>query len=276
MVEINTNYYYNNSNPYQNYGAYYNENTTNTNNQHGYYYQQKDPRLKDLGVFLALGANALIYKALPSFSNPFLKQIQKEHSQNYIYKDFFEKAVNESGLDVKIINNENPATDVGKGLNAYFTPSQKTITLNKNKASIAGFHELGHAMNAMNKGFGRVMSKLRRPGEIFASLIAILALTSKNKAKDDKRNLIDVIQDNCGKLAFLGMMPVVIEEGMASYKGIKAAEEAGLKEPHVKNLRKFYGKALLSYFGYALLAGFAAFTVSKIMDIFTRPKKIEY
>ena len=80
--------------------------------------------------------------------------------------------------------------------------------------------------------------------------------------------------DNCGKIAFAAMLPTVIEESMASYKGVKMAKEAGLKEPLIKNLKKFYGKALLSYAGYAVVTGLSVFAASKIMEIFTRPKKV--
>ena len=54
------------------------------------------------------------------------------------------------------------------------------------------------------------------------------------------------------------------------------AKKAGLGETAVKNLKKFYGKALLSYAGYALVTGLSVFAASKIMDKFTRPKKVEY
>ena len=65
-------------------------------------------------------------------------------------------------------------------------------------------------------------------------------------------------------------------EELIKIKGIKMAKKAGLGEAAVKNLKKFYGKALLSYAGYAALAGFATYVASKIMDKFTRPKKVYY
>ena len=71
------------------------------------------------------------------------------------------------------------------------------------------------------------------------------------------------------------MLPTVAEEALASHKGIKLAKQAGLSEPLVKNLRKFYGKALLSYAGYAVLTGISVFAMSKITELFTRPKKVE-
>ena len=256
-----------------------------TNNSNRYYYKdgniykKKHPLASDAGFLVASVATALVYKSLPSFSNPFIKQIQKEWANNHVYKDAFKKAVNLSGLKekgLKIINETNPLTDIGLGFNACFRPKTKEIFINTDKASISGFHELGHAMNNMKGGLGKILQKLRGPGYALAGLMGSIALFSRTKPKEAKRNLQDVVQDNCGKIAFAAMLPTVIEETMASYKGVKMAKEAGLGEAAVKNLKKFYGKALLSYGGYALVTGLAVFAASKIMEAFTRPKKVEY
>ena len=204
--------------------------------------------------------------------------MNKEHDNNYLYKDVFDRAVKNSKLDKKgliIINETTPMTDIGKGLNACFIPKDKVIKLNMNKASISGFHELGHAMNYMNGGFGKFLQKMRVPGYSIASLMGMIALTSRPKPKGEKRDVLGFLQDNCGKIAFAAMLPTVAEETLASYKGVQAARKAGLAEPIVKNLKKFYGKALLSYGGYALVTGVATYVASKITESFTRPKKVE-
>ena len=249
------------------------------NNSQNYYYKKPDPLASEAGLIVASAATGLIYKALPSFSNPFLKQMTKEWSNNHIYEDSFLKAVKLSGLDkkgLKIIDERLPHTDIGKGLNACFIPKTKQIKLNMEKASISGFHELGHAMNNMKGGFGKILQKLRGPGMAIAGLMGSIALFSRNKPEDAEKNVMDVVQDNCGKIAFVAMLPTVAEESLASIRGIKMAKKAGLGEAAVKNLKKFYGKALLSYAGYAALAGFATYVTSKIMDKFTRPKKVYY
>jgi hypothetical protein len=231
-----------------------------------------------MGYWLATAATALVYKALPSFSNPFLKQMPKEHANNHLYKDAFIKSINLSGLKEKglaLISETNPATDIGKGMNACFIPSTKQIKLNLEKASISGFHELGHAMNSMKGGLGKVLQKLRGPGMWFSGVMASIALLTRTKPKDEKRDLKDWLQDNCGKLAFIGMLPTVAEEALASYKGVKIAKLSGLAKPQIQNLKKFYGKAWLSYAGYALVAGVSAFLSGKIMEKFTRPKRVE-
>ena len=271
MTSINGNYSYNNS-----YYAPQNNNNEETRN---YYYKRKNPALAEVGWLAASLATGLIYKLLPSFSNPFLKQMTKEHSKNHIYSDVFQKAYENSKLKEKglrIVHDTNPLSDVGKGLNAYFSPSKKEIVLNRKLASISGFHELGHAMNYMNGGFGRFLQKLRGPGYALAGFMGTVALFSRDKAKGEKRNLKDIIVDNAHVIAFASMLPTVLEEGLASVKGIKAAKKAGLDSVHLKNLKKFYGKALLSYGGYAFVTGLSVFAAGKIMDKFTRPQKIEY
>lgn len=250
-----------------------------TNYNHGYYYEPRRAEYAESGWLLATAASGIVYKTLPSFSNPFLKQMTKEHSNNHLYKDAFIKSVRNSGLQEKglsLVNITNPVDDIGKGLNACYVPSTRQIMLNQNKATISGFHELGHAMNHLNGKFGKFLQKLRGPGYAVAGLMGSIALFSRTKPKEAKRNAMDVIQDNCGKIAFAAMLPTVAEEALASYNGIKMARNAGLAEPLVNNLKKFYGKAILSYIGYALVTGVSVFAASKIMETFTRPKKVEY
>jgi len=243
----------------------------------------------EMGFWAASIAAGALKALLPSFSNPFLKQMQTEHGNNYLYKDVFEKAVDMSGLKekgLKIVNLQfspaetmiNPSEishyDVKAGLNAFFAPSAKQIVLNQNKASISGFHELGHAMNNMSGKLGKVLQKMRGPGYWVAGLMGIVALFGRTKPKGAKRNAWDWIQDNCHWIAAVGMLPTVAEEALASYKGVKAAKAAGLADNLVKNLKKFYGKALLSYAGYAAVTGLSVYAVSKITEMFTRPRKI--
>lgn len=243
------------------------------------YYVQRSREEAELGYLLAALASGLIYKALPNFSNPFLKQMTKEHGNNYLYKDAFFKSIENSGLKeqgLELINNINPSTDIGKGLNACYIPAQKQIVLNTEKATISGFHELGHACNHLKSKTGKFLQKLRKPGYAIAGLMGTVAVLSRNKPKGEDRNVKDFVQDNCGKIAFIAMLPTVAEEALASYKGVKLAQESGLSDKLVKNLKKFYGKALLSYAGYALLTGFATYVASKITETFTRPQKVEF
>lgn len=248
-------------------------------NNENYYYEQRNPLSAELGWILATTASGLVYKALPSFSNPFLKQMSKEHANNHIYRDAFIKSIKDSGLaekGVELIHEANSATDIGRGLNACYIPASKQIKLNLDKASISGFHEAGHAWNHLKSRTGKILQALRAPGYAIAGLMGTVALFSRNKPKEAERDFKDIIQDNCGKIAFIAMLPTVAEEALASRRGIKLAKLGGLSDTAIKNLKKFYGKALLSYVGYALVTGLSVFSASKIMEKFTRPKKVEY
>lgn len=265
-------------NSYYRQNGYYYPKNQDSEQPRSYYYKPRSQESAEIGWLLASVASGLVYKLLPSFSNPFLKQMGKEHANNHLYKDAFIKAVEGSDLVQKGLKkiHVSDLSDIGKGFNACFVPATKEIRLNQNLASISGFHELGHAMNNMKPGIGKILQKLRGPGYTIAGLMGTVALFSRSKPKDAKRNPLDIVQDNCGKIAFAAMLPTVIEESMASYKGIQAAKKAGLSEPIINNLKKFYGKALLSYVGYALVTGVSVFAASKIMEKFTRPKKVEY
>ena len=138
----------------------------------GNIYERRSRADAQTGFVLATAASALLYKLLPSFSNPFLKQMRNEHSNNYLYRDKFLNAVNLSGLKDKglVIRHMDlsaaegalsPAQisnyDVKSGVNAFFSPFTKEIYLNLNKSTIAGFHELGHAMNNMSSFAGKLL-----------------------------------------------------------------------------------------------------------------------
>ena len=243
-------------------------------------YIPRDPNAGSTGFILASLASSAIMGTLPAFARPFNKQLIKEHSQNHLYKDAFEKSLEVSGLDkkgVQIIPAQyfRDMSDVACGQNAYYTPKKKTITINTDKISIAGFHEAGHAMNDLKGKFGKILSKLRYPGYVAAGWLGFIALFSRPKPKEAPKNGLDFIKDNCGKLAFACWLPTVLEEGMASYKGVKLARKTGLAEPLIKNMKKLYAKALLTYAGRAAATGLAVGAASMIMDAFTRPKKVE-
>ena len=250
-----------------------------------YYYDgnQYIPRTQgdsSKGFILASLASSAIMGTLPAFSKPFSSQLIKEHSQNDLYKDAFEQSINISGLDkkgVQIIPAQflRDKSDVCCGQNAYYMPKTKQIVINTDKISIAGFHEAGHALNDLKGKWGKLLSKMRWPGRAVAGFMGYVALFQRTKPKEAPKDKMDFIKDNCGKIAFLSMLPTVFEEGMASYKGVKLARKTGLAEPLIKNMKKLYAKALLTYVGHATATGLAVGAASVIMDYFSRPKKVQ-
>lgn len=244
-------------------------------------YLRRSPLSEYEGFMLASAVSGAILSPLVYAGKPFLNQLKKEEINNNSYKSCLDKALHESNLYDKgvritpaqysLVNN-----DCKLGRNACFIPKTKEVLINTEKISSAGFHELGHAMNALKSKFGvKYLAKMRAPGYAIAGLMEYFAIFSRTKPKGAPRSFTDVVEDNCGKIAFLAMLPVVIEEAIASHRGIKLARQVGLAEPLIKNLEKLYSKALLTYGGRAVLGGIAVWASRKIMDYFTRPKLIE-
>ena len=263
-------------------------------NNNGYTYIPRSQEDAEIGFVLASIASAAVMGVLPYFSKPFAKQMRAEHSNNHLYRDAFFKSIDNSGLkecgvkfqdmkftleDIRMINSNLESEilnkDLKAGMNACYVPTLKQVRLNADKATISGFHELGHAMNHLKSKTGKLLQMCRKPGYVIAGLMGTVALFSRRKPKESDGNLMDFIQNNCGKIAFIAMLPTVVEEAMASHKGVKLAKQAGLNDKLVKNLKKFYGKAWLSYAGYAVATGLSVFAASKITERFTRPKKVE-
>lgn len=231
-------------------------------------------------ITASLASSAIMGTIMPLCGKPFERQLAKEHSQNFLYRDAFLKAPKISGLEekgVKIIPMElsKLADDYSLGKNASYTPKEKLVRINTEKISVAGFHELGHAWNDIKGNIGKVLSKLRWPGRIAAGWMGTIALFSSPKPKDAPRNTFDKIKENSGKIAFACMLPTVFEEGLASYHGIKIARKTGLAEPLIQNMKKLYRKALMTYVGHAVATGLAVGAANMIMQKFTRPKKVE-
>ncbi len=243
---------------------------------------QTRPLMSDVGGYmLASAASAAILSPLPYIGKSFQKQLNREIPNNHLFKDYFYKSFNISGLKDKGVGiveaqfNDVPL-DYKLGHQACYDPFNRKVILNTNKISSAGFHELGHALNALKSKWGiKYLAKLRAPGYAIAGLMEYFAIFSRSKPKDAPRNLTDVIEDNCGEIAFIAMLPTVIEEAVASYRGIKLAKKSGVPKSLLNNMKKIYLKAHATYSGKAILGGLAVYASRKIMDYFTRPRPIE-
>ena len=255
---------------------------TSSIDTNGAYYVPRSQNDKVTGILLATLASGAIMKGLSVTGDLFHKELVKEQSNNETYREYLMKAFKLSDLEKKGVNIVPAQFEKeifpleASAKNASYRPNIKKVVLNTDKISHAGFHELGHAMNDLMSKYGvKYLAKMRRPGYIIAGLMEYFAFFTRTKPKDAKRNLLDIIEDNCGKIAFLALLPVIAEEGIASYRGIKLARASGLSEPFIKNLKKLYTKALTTYAGRAVLGGLAIGASRIIMDHYTRPRKIE-
>ena len=163
----------------------------------------------------------------------------------------------------------NQANAVVSGNNAFYASVSKKIVIPQKGLNLAVFHEAGHAMNANLSIIGSILQK-SRGASILALPILAIGLFKNKKAEGEKpKNFIDkatdFVKNNAGKLAFATMLPTVIEEGLASFKGHKLAKK--LLSPNL--VKKVDKSNLLGLATYALLAigtGIGAHFAVKVRD----------
>ena len=211
---------------------------------------------------------------------PFEKQLKEELLNNQQYKDAFFKSLEISGLKDKGVSFVDARNVIGlnssyvNGTNACFRPADKKVILNADKIAVSGFHELGHAMNSTMGKLTKYSKKLIPIGLSVSALMGYIALFNNNHPKDEeKTSLAFKVRDNAGKIAFLGFVPLLIEEAMASIKGIKLAKMSGLSKSLIPNLKNIYAKAFFTYFAKAALTALSVGAANIIMEKYTRPQR---
>jgi len=192
----------------------------------------------------------------------------------------------QSTLDILKADLISPLDAVKNGRNAFFIPKggmlptldgfvkipSNTILMPEKEISYAVFHEMGHAMNANLSKIGSSLLKFR-PLAMYAPFLVTLysAFTSKSKPNNGNEDLTlrqkinNGIRNNAGKLSFLLMTPMLIEEGMATIKGQKFANKL-LSPELAKKVRNGNCVAYLSYLTTAIFAGLGAWATTKIKD----------
>lgn len=177
----------------------------------------------------------------------------------------------------KIISNPARIQEaIQEGLNAGYARNNK-IYMPENKVSFLAFHEIGHSINFNNSKFWKGMQKLRMPALALASLPMIYgAISKESKAEDGKelnkkQKINNFIRNNAGKLSFATMLPVLAEEGMATIRGQKLANQL-LPKNIARKVLKGNAVAYTSYLITALGFAAAAYTAVKIKDAFVNKR----
>ena len=144
-------------------------------------YQQRTLMSESEGFLLATAVSGAILSPLTYIGKPFLNHLKKDEANNSLYKDTFQKAFDISGLREKGVgifpaqflaeNNQ-----YKQGTNACFIPKSKEILINTDKISAAGFHELGHALNALKSKYGVKYQSSPDDLAFYAFLISLIAL----------------------------------------------------------------------------------------------------
>ena len=141
---------------------------------------------------------------------------------------------------------------VAEGKNAFYTDNFKLAVAPKNKPSLI-LHELGHAINANKGKFLRFLQKSR--GYASAVPTALLLANGLFKRDDNKPNFIE---RNAGYIGFAAYLPTIIEEGLASLRGVKAAKETLGKTVNLRPLKRNYFFAWMTYLIAGIGLGVAA------------------
>lgn len=191
-----------------------------------------------------------------------------------------EPLAEDSSPIVKIIKsiNTNARKQTSYGLNAMFLPIENTIFVNNENTYVGIFHEIGHALNFNNTRILKALQLCRTltmfslPVVAFCSLAVGLFSNKKHpkKDKDNPENIIDFIHNNAGKLTFSAFLPILIEEGTASVKGIKLAKPyLNLAQNQMHKSRLF--KEFRGYLSIPLI-----FAGSVALGIFVKDKIVNH
>lgn len=266
------------------------------------------------GVSLAIGLNGLNrVKQISDLPTDEFKQVDA-----ILNKALKDTGLSEKGVTIRKVPTEdansiqeklkvltNPIKGVKQGVNAYYfcdttgtlsdefkktVPKEKRAFMEskviyrpENNLSLAIFHEIGHAANNQLSKVGKILQKCR-PLSIFAPyVILLIGLLKTKKAPDEKPKkttdkINTFIKNNAGKLTFLATVPMLIEEAMASLKGYKFAEQAGLSKDLLAKVAK---TNKVAYFGcYLASAVFGSLGIAlaiKVKDAIAHktPKKVK-
>lgn len=220
---------------------------------------KEDNPVKTLGLAALLQGVAVLLNKGSSWCSYKLQQ-GKEFTSAENVQNIAREMVKKNNLDVSVgyVSPENKAgfvskfggaaefEAVAKGQNAFFSDGLKLAVAPKSKPSLI-LHELGHAVNATKGKFMRFLQNSR--GWAMAAPTALLVLSSMFPKKEGEKQ--NFIQKNAGLLGFAAYLPTIVEEGIASARGVKAARKVLGKTANLAPLKWNYLFALGTY----ILAG---------------------
>ena len=205
--------------------------------------------------------------------------------------DFKNAGLDFSTMPDKLKEMLNPIYATAKGKNAFFGGLNGTkmvgggrmfkneVVCNMDKLPTAIFHEIGHAYNANSSKFWKAVQGMRGPAMVIGAGLALFcALTKSSKPSDNANGELtgaqkakNFVRENSGKLAFLSMVPVLAEEGMATIRGNAWAKQM-LSPDIAKKVSKGNKIAYISYIAAAAGVAAEAHFATKIKDNFTDKK----
>lgn len=126
------------------------------------------------------------------------------------------------------------------------------------------FHELGHAMNSNSGKISKIAKKLTCSWYLSLPIALYIALkSSRPKKPDENKKSKDFIENNAGKITFTTFLPILVEEGSASFRGWKEAKKV-LSPDIYKKVVKQGSFGFISYLAPAIFASLGIYAISKI------------
>ena len=120
------------------------------------------------------------------------------------------------------------------GMNAAYFPHGNGIITPSKTLQTSIFHEMGHALNNNGGVILKTLQKMRPMAKIVPAIVITDALLNKRKTTDEKlpnnsvknviQNVRDGIKKHAGLISAAAMLPMVVEEGIASLRGQKLAK----------------------------------------------------
>lgn len=171
------------------------------------------------------------------------------------------KIIYPNSPEVKKIRMTKIVQSIEKGKNAGYIPIiNKIIMPPDNKLSIAGFHEIGHAMNHNSK-IGKIIPPSRLIQK-FAPIPLIAIACFKKEKNDNKPKTTSFIKNNIGKLIFATRIIPMIDEALASIKGYNLASNY-LNKELLKKVKNSYIAAFITYATVTLIYSIGAQVIVK-------------
>lgn len=259
------NYSFGNYGNYNDYGSY---NTTGTTYNPNYKRNQEDNTVKSVITLAGLGAASVFIQKASHFladklmrgkefttpenikqvANEMLKSknLQNEVEVGYLDKSNVDEFISTCGKEWS-----NSLNNVAEGKNAFYADNLKLAVAPKDKPSLI-LHELGHAINAHSGAVMKFLQKSRGWAPYVPTALMFLAPMFQPK-QENKHNFI---KDHAGLIGFGAFVPTIIEEGMASLRGIKAAKILeGVNRGHlIRNYALAWGTYVLAGLGLGIAA----------------------
>lgn len=160
--------------------------------------------------------------------------------------------------------------NIVNGEQACFAHKKNLVHLNIKKRGLAGFHELGHAINYNKSTIWNKIQKNRKIKKFVIPALALTAIFKRGKTDTEMpKNFADstttFIKNNVGKLAFLFMLPTLCEEIKASINGNKLAKLTCSPELY-KKVVKSNLCAASTYLQQALAISIGLWSIVKVKD----------